>query len=88
LGRDFQNPVHIHKGENQATPDRDASSDIASTASPGSDRDPMTIRIGEDFGDLGGIPRKCDRFRKRGGHPGIRRVGLEGGGVEADNPFG
>jgi hypothetical protein len=48
----------------------------------------MTIRIGEDFGDLGGIPRKCDRFRKRGSHPGIRRVGLEGGWVEADNPLG
>ena len=48
----------------------------------------MTIRIGKDFGDLGGISRKRDGFRKRGSHPGIRRVGLEGGGVEADNPFG
>jgi hypothetical protein len=64
LGRDFKNPVHFDKRENQAAPDWYASSDITPTAPPGGNWDPMTIRIGEDFGDLGGIPRKRDCFWK------------------------
>jgi hypothetical protein len=65
LWRDFQNPVHFDKGKDQAAPDWYASADITSAAPTGGDWDPMTICVGQDFGDLGGISRERDCIRKR-----------------------
>jgi hypothetical protein len=43
---------------------------------------------GENFGDLLGGTGKSDSGGKGGSNPSVCRVGLKGGGFEADDTFG
>jgi len=85
--RNFKNPIHFYKGENQSTPNGDAATYITSTGPAGGDRNSVTICESEDFGNLGCVSWEGDGRGKGGSHPGVGGVGLKGDWVEAQDTF-
>ena len=84
----MENTVHFDERDDKATANGDASADVAATCAAGGDRNPVTICEGENFGDLLGGTGKSDSGGKGGSNPSVCRVGLKGGGFEADDTFG
>jgi hypothetical protein len=89
IGRGYlQNTVHFDEGDDKATANGDASANVAATCAAGGYGNAVAVGEGENFGDLFGGTGKGDSGGKGGSNPSVCRVGLKGGGFEADDTFG
>jgi hypothetical protein len=88
IGRGYlENTVHFDEGDDKATPNRDASADVAATCAAGGYGNAVPVGEGENFGDLFGVTGKGDSGGKGGSYPSVGGVGLKGGGFKADDTF-
>jgi hypothetical protein len=88
IGRGYlENTVHFDERDDKATPNGDASANVAATCAAGGYGNTVAVGEGENFRDLSGGTGKGDSGGKGGSHPSVGGVGLKGGGFEADDTF-